>query len=325
VFGMWGRKGLIIAGFFGLLLMGAVTLALWGYGRDPLWSLPPPEHGLQAERTTLPAPDHRLFEHLTLHGKLLGDIVFNLSLPDPLPPKKLPVVLVLGGLVTGADSIRYLKDAGDNAIVSYAWPIPVHLHGVSAFMLQAPGLYHRVMTIPGQGASVLHWLINQPWADAERLSLLGFSQGALAAPSVQDIAAHDGTRVGWTIIAYGGAPLGALLAGNPSMKPAWLGKALAPWVDLVFHSLEPTVHLPRLSGKFLVLEGRDDRLIPEAARNLLREAVPEPKTVISFEGNHMGVGPDKMALLQKIIETSKQWLIENGAINRGPDESPGAI
>jgi hypothetical protein len=33
----------------------------------------------------------------------------------------------------------------------------------------------------------------------------------------------------------------------------------------------------------------------------------------------MGVGPDKMALLQKIIETSKQWLIENSAINHGPD------
>jgi len=90
-------------------------------------------------------------------------------------------------------------------------------------------------------------------------------------------------------------------------------------VDLVFHSLEPTVHLPRLSGKFLVLEGRDDSLIPEAARNLLRDAVPEPKTVITFEGNHMGVGPDKMALLQDIIATSKEWLIKNGAINPGSD------
>jgi hypothetical protein len=44
--------------------------------------------------------------------------------------------------------------------------------------------------------------------------------------------------------------------------------------------------------------------------------VPEPKTVITFDGDHMGVGPDKMALLQKIIETSKTSLIENGAINR---------
>jgi hypothetical protein len=33
----------------------------------------------------------------------------------------------------------------------------------------------------------------------------------------------------------------------------------------------------------------------------------------------MVLGPDKMDLLQKIIETSKKWLIENGAINKGPD------
>lgn len=316
---MWGRKGLIVAGFFGLLLVGAVALAFWAYTRNPLASLSPPEHGLKVERRALSAQDHRHVEHITLHGNTLGNIAFTLSLPDPLPPKKIPVVLVMGGLVTGEDSIRYIKDAGENAIVGYAWPVPVRLHGVSDFMLQAPGLYYSVMTIPGQVASALHWLIEQPWADAKRTSLLGFSQGALAAPSVQDIDAHDGTRIGWTIIAYGGAPLGALLATNPHLKPTWLREAMAPLVDLVFHSLEPTVHLPRLSGKFLVFEGQDDRLIPEAARNLLREAVPEPKTVITFEGNHMGVGLDKMALLQKIIEISKTWLIENGAINKGPD------
>lgn len=86
---MWGRKGLIVAGFLGLLLVRAVTLAFWAYGRDPLLSLPPAEHGLKAERTTLSAPDHHRFEHITLHGKPLGDIAFNLSLTDPLPPKKL--------------------------------------------------------------------------------------------------------------------------------------------------------------------------------------------------------------------------------------------
>jgi len=316
---MWRRIGLIVFGVLGLLLAGAIMLVFWASGRHPLTFLPPPEHGLKADHTTSPSHDNRYVEHIMLHGNSLGDIAFTLSLPDPVPPKKLPVVLILGGHVTGADSISYVKDAGDNIIVGYTWPLPVQLHSVSDFVLQAPDLYHRVMTIPGQVASVLHWLIEQPWADAKRISLLGFSQGALAAPSVQGIAAHDGIRIGWTIIAYGGAPLGTLLAANPHMKPTWLRKALAPLVDLVFHSLEPTVHLPCLSGKFLVLEGRDDRLIPAAARNLLREAVPEPKTVITFEGNHMGVGPDKMALLQKIIATSQKWLIENGAINYGPD------
>lgn len=316
---MWRRKGLTILGVLGLLIVGAVMLVFWTSGRHPLAFLPLPEHGMKAKRTALTAQAHRHVEHITLHGNSLGDIAFTLSLPDPLPPKRLPVVFVLAGHVTGADCIHYINDAGDNAIVGYAWPLPVRLNGVNDFMLQAPGLYHRVMTIPGQVASALRWLIEQSWADAERLSLLGFSQGALAVPAVQDIAAHDGVRIGWTVIAYGGASLGAVLASNPHLKPTWLGKSLAPLVDLVFHSLEPTVHLPRLSGKFLVLEGRDDGLIPEAARNLLREEVPEPKTVITLEGPHMGVGPEKMALLQKIIETSKKWLIENDAINHGPD------
>jgi len=316
---MWGRKGLIVFGFLVLLLVGAILLVYWTSGRQPLVFLPSPEHGLPAVRTRLPAPGNRLVEHLVLHGHALGDIAFTLSLPDPLPSKKLPVVLILAGNVTGANCVRYIKDAGDNAIVGYAWPLPVRLHGVRDFMWQAPDLYHRVMTIPGQIVTALRWLTEQPWAEAERLSLLGFSQGALAVPCVQDLAEHDGIRIGWTIIAYGGAPLGALLAANPHLKPTWLRQALAPLVDLLFHSLEPTVHLPRLSGKFLVLEGQNDGQIPEAARNLLREAVPEPKTVITFEGAHMGVGPDQKALLQKIIKTSKSWLIENGAINKAPD------
>ena len=315
---MRGRKGLIVLGFFGLLLAGAVTLAFWAGGRDPLASLPPPEHGLTAARTALAAPNHRQVFQITLHGNTLGDISFTLSLPDPLPPEKLPVVMVLGGLVTGQDSIRHIKDAGDNALVGYDWPKPLRRRG-PVLMLKGPAIYHSVMTVPGQAASALHWLMEQPWADGQRLSLLGFSLGALAVPALQDLAAQDGTPIGWTIIAYGGAPLGAVLAANPHLKPRWLRRALAPLLDLALHPLEPTLHLPRLSGKFLVLEGRDDRLVPAAARNRLRAAVPEPKTVISFEGTHMGVGPDKMALLQKIVAASKTWLMENGAVNLIPD------
>ncbi len=60
-------------------------------------------------------------------------------------------------------------------------------------------------------------------------------------------------------------------------------------------------------------------MIPEEARSRLRQAVPEPKTVLTFEGIHMGVGPNKMVLLKKIIAASRTWLIENGAINRIPE------
>jgi hypothetical protein len=131
---MRGRKGLIIAGALGLLLTFALTLAFWEYRRDPLSSLPPAEHGLKAGRTVISVQDHRHVEHITLHGNTLGDINLSLSLPDPLPRQKLPIVFVLGGLVTGENSIRYLKDAGNNAIAGYSWPLPTRIHGFSALL-----------------------------------------------------------------------------------------------------------------------------------------------------------------------------------------------
>ncbi len=312
------RLSRILAGFFALLLVAAGLLAFWAYHRDPLAALLPPEHGLQADHQALPAQDGRQVSRLTLHGKALGDIVITLSLPQPLPPGKLPVVLILGGLETSAQSFRHLKDPGANAVASYAWPVPSRLASAGAAIRQAPEFYRRVMAVPGQVASALDWLKTQPWADGERVSLLGFSLGALAVPAALDLAQRDGVHVGWTIIAYGGAPLGAVLAANPSLKSRGLGKPLGPLVDLVFHPLEPTVHLSRVSGKFLVLQAQDDLFIPGAARDRLRDAVPEPKTVITFAGNHMGVGPEKTALLQQIIYASKTWLSDNGAVNPVP-------
>jgi hypothetical protein len=93
---------------------------------------------------------------------------------------------------------------------------------------------------------------------------------------------------------------------------------MGPAVDVLLHPLQPAVNLPQLSSHFLVLEGRDDALIPFEARATLRDAVPDPKDVVVFGGDHMGIGPDKQALLDTIIRTSRAWLINNGAVNAPP-------
>ena len=89
--------------------------------------------------------------------------------------------------------------------MSYAWPLPLRLRGASAFMLNPQSLRarHDDTGTGGLGLALADQAALGRW---EFVSLLGFSQGALAVPGVEDIAAHDGTRVGWTIIAYGGAP-----------------------------------------------------------------------------------------------------------------------
>jgi surfactin synthase thioesterase subunit len=92
-------------------------------------------------------------------------------------------------------------------------------------------------------------------------------------------------------------------------------EALVPFVSIFFHPLEPALHLPNLTGHFLILEGKNDGLIPEAARKRLRDSVPEPKTIVTFEGDHMGVGPEKAKLLETIIATSREWLLRMKAVN----------
>lgn len=221
---------------------------------------------------------------------------------------------MLGELGTGEDNLRDLPDAGDNALVGYDWPIPVRFDGYRS-LPHALGLYQNVMAIPAQVASAIDFLSTQPWADDQRISVLGYSLGALAAPAIEDVAEHDGRNIGWTILAYGGAPLGELLSANPHIKPGWARPIAASLLDVLFHPLQPTEHLAHLTGQFLILEGHEDRLIPEPARARFRDAAPEPKTIITFEGDHMGVGSGKSALLQLIISASAAWLVQKGAVN----------
>jgi hypothetical protein len=298
-----------------LLICAIAGTVFWLDHRDPLSALPPPRHDLAADRGGREQRNHRTVEHIVLHNDALGDIGIVVSLPDPLPDRKLPILLVLGGLGTGENNIRNLPDAGNNAVIGYDWPIPVRFYSSIEAVSRLPDLYARLMAIPAQVASALWWLARQPWADDRRITLMGFSLGALAAPAVEDAAERDGQRIGWTILAYGGAPFGTMIAANPHIKPGWVRPVLAASLDLILRPLQPVRHLARISGQFLVLEGSGDSLIPEAARTRLREAVPPPKTVIAFNSDHMGVGRDKMALLQEIIEASKTWLTEKGAID----------
>ncbi|MDX2027600.1 MAG: hypothetical protein SFW62_03075 [Alphaproteobacteria bacterium] len=297
---------------FLILLAGIIGLGIWMHER----SLPLPEHHLQiAERQAMATAPGRRMEHIVLRSARLGEIGFTINLPDPLPPGKLPIILVMGGLGSGAENTSYITRMGNNAVIGYDWPMPIWLPDGPDLLAAAPGLYRQVMTTPAQAASAVDWAVSQPWADRNRISILGYSLGALAAPAVQDSVQKAGHVVGWTIIAYGGAPLGKILSIEKNVTSPWRRRALELAIDIVLHPLEPTLHLPKLAGSFLILEGKDDTLMPPDARALLRDSVPQPKTVITFDGTHMGVGQSKAVLLEKIIAASGQWLVASGAVN----------
>jgi dienelactone hydrolase len=286
--------------------------------RDPVAALPVARTAPVTVEDRAEGSGGRTLRHVALREPGLGEIRFVVSLPDPLPAGRLPVIVVLGGLARGQDNLAPLPDPGDNAVLAYDWPLPPSLPTGLDLLGRAPDLHRRVLSVPGQVDAALAWATEQGWADPERVSLLGFSLGALAAPAAQRLAEGRGQRIGWTVLAYGGAPIGDLLSDHPLLRPRWAGPPLGAAADLLLRPVEPLRHLPHLGGRFLVLSGRDDRLIPARAAKTLRDATPQPRAEVAFEGDHMGVGPGQRALLDMIIRASTTWLLDQKAVNPPP-------
>ncbi|WP_242392270.1 hypothetical protein [Anaeromyxobacter oryzisoli] len=316
----WARRALRAVAAATLLLLATAAAAIaWLRLQDPVAALPRLAPGARASLVELNGERwrDRTLLHVALDGGAIGRVRFIVSLPHPLPDHRLPVVIVLGGLGGGADSIRALTDAGGdlgpNAVIGYDWPLPRKLPGALWTVLHAPGLRRHALTAPGQVDALLRWASSEPWADTSRVSLLGFSFGAFPTAAVQRIVEAGGTSVRFTVLGYFGATIGAVVAAHPGVKPRWLAPLLGAFADLMLRPVDPSVHLSHLRGRFLVLEARSDRLIAPAAAARARELTPQPRTVIVVEGDHMGVGPAQR-LLARVIRITRAWLVEQGAL-----------
>lgn len=307
------KRVLRIPAALALLLAIAMGVILWQGANDPLASLPRAAAAIPLERHN-EARAGRLFQHVTLSDERLGRIDFTISLPDPLPRTRLPLVVVLGGLGTGEANIRFIDAAGDNAIIGYDWPLPTAFpKGIQA-VTQIPSLRRRALAVPGQVSAMLRWLWAQPWSDPGRISMLGFSLGAIPLAAVERVAQQEGVDIRWTVLAYGGVGLDALVEGDQRIKPAWIRPLLGEGVALLLRPLEPAAHLPHLTGHFLILGASHDTIVDRRASARLEDLTPEPKTIIRIAGDHIGTG-DRQTLLAEAMAATRRWLIAEGAVN----------
>lgn len=314
------RKAATFAAAAILIVAALATTTTWWIRHDPLYFLP---RSASAPTVQLDRVEHRagrVFEHVTLSDTRLESIGFTVSLPDPLPGRKLPLIMVLGGLGTGEHNIRAIHDAGDNIVVGYDWPFARAPR--TSDLLRLPGLRAQVLSVPGQVTTALHWLVAQPWSDADRVSLIGFSLGTVAAPAVQRVATMERIAIGWTVLAYGGAPIAALVRGDARIRPGWFRPLLAFGAELLLAPVDPALHLPGLVGRFLVLGSTDDSIVSEEASRSLEALTPIPKVTIRLPGDHVGTGPDREALLASALAVTRCWLLAGGAVN-SPEFDPG--
>ena len=258
----------------------------------------------------------RIIQQYTIDDSGLGIINIAVSFPNPMPSHPLPVLFILGGLETGFDSVQHVSDIGDNIIVGYNWPINSKLPKGISILTEFPSIYKGIYKSPGQIAKAIEWVSDQSWSEKEKISLLGFSIGAIASPAVQHIIENRGlTNIGWTVLAYGGTNIGQLVNSNPNIKPKW-AKPLFGWIiQLLFNPIDPKEHLEYISGNFLLINGKDDEFIPKESSSLMQKLTPSPKNIILLDGKHMGVGEKQKELLSIIIKETRMWLKQNGAIN----------
>jgi hypothetical protein len=307
----------IVGAGFILAASVALSVVLWTWGYAPS-DFPQAANAPTASTARTERRAGRILRHVTLLDARLGKIGFAVSLPDPAPRCAAPVVFVLGALGTGEHSIGLIHEPGRNAVVDYDWPRLPRRLGPSAL----PALRSEALSIPGQVTAISRWVVAQPWADAHRVTLVGFSLGAIATPAVEHVLLAQDMHVQWTVLADGGAPISAVIGGDQHIRPPWLRSVAAFVGELLLRPLDPALHVSQLKGHFLLISSADDTTISAAASERLAQLTPPPKQIVRMPGGHVGTAGAKIALLNAAITATRRWLIAQGAINASSRGSP---
>jgi pimeloyl-ACP methyl ester carboxylesterase len=312
-------------------LGGAVVLALaitaswaiWERNRDPL-------RALDIGASRLGDVEEQVYPEVTATGELrvyhdvvmatdkIGEIRFTVSRPSD-DHENLPVVIILGGLEIGRESLAYVQEHGPNALISYEYPYSPDYWYEGTPLGEIPAIRRAVLAVPAQLAMVLEWVLEQPWCDRGRVSVLGYSFGALFSPAFHRLAEARGLPLQKGILAYGGVDCELLLMENLGFGSNWQ-RAIVAWLAATaIRPIEPALHVPYLHQEMLLINGKHDTLVPPASFTRLHGLKPDPKEVILLEAGHMH--PRKPDLTAKLVAMSRDWLLQRDLIAVSPGES----
>lgn len=317
----WGFRRILRWGAAGLGAAGLVLalLVLREEVRDPMPLLDLPSGPLvlreaEARIAFTAAGERRRMIDLTFEVVPEGPLRATLSLPEGRGGPW-PVLVILGGLEVGRDSLRYVEFHGPNALVAYAYPQPTRDLYEGHPLLRAGRIRRAALAVPSQVCALVDWIRRQAWADPARVSLLGYSFGAMFVPSSARLAQARNLSLHALVMAYGGADLPRLLAANADLRPAWLRPLAARVVGALLHPLEPALHLPHLRGEALFITGLRDIRVPLPLARRMQSLKPEPKSILDLDEGHMH--PSRPEVNRCIVAASQAWLAEKGAMEWG--------
>ncbi|MCP4639597.1 MAG: alpha/beta fold hydrolase [bacterium] len=150
---------------------------------------------------------------------------------------------------------------------------------------------------------LLDYLLTRDDIDADRLYLVGASFGAITGTAA---AAFD-DRFKAAVLTYGGGNLRSLLSSDAAKSE--LGGFYWPAMQLGAFLLKPADPVRHAAGiaprPVLIQNGTHDQLIPTEAAQALFDAAREPKEMVWYETDHIGLDE---AHVMRVLGETIEWL-----------------
>jgi dienelactone hydrolase len=159
----------------------------------------------------------------------------------------------------------------------------------------------------GDTRRLIDYLVTRPDIATNRIYLCGASYGAITGSTA---AAFDG-RIRAVTLVYGGGSLWKLLEGEALREELGSRRLLAFAIAWYFGSVfDPVKYIGRISPRPVLLQnGKADTLVSPAAAGALQAAAREPKTVLWYEGDHLGKTRDlDIPLATRVLADTLKFL-----------------
>ena len=311
---------IILYGLLTIIGLVIVFILLWvarQHLRDPLDFIDRPIGNLHiAQDSTFQVdflPVDRNYHATILTNTDIVGIRCVISFPLNIPAEGLPVIIILGGLEVGHYTLRYIPDPGHNIIIVYQYPYHPEYWYTGTAINEIPTIRESILSVPSQVLAVRNWAAVQNWSDDERITISGYSFGALFVPAIYRLAEEHKVKIGYGVISYGGADLYRILASNmTNVSQPW--RSIVSWLAITaIRGMEPAYHTSYLTSEFLLINGTRDYQIPESSWRELHRLIQEPKTIKILDEGHMH--PRKTDLTKRLVRISQEWLLQKKAVN----------
>ena len=249
----------------------------------------------------------REYEDVTLDGKNFKNIKFSISYPKTIT-KNENVLLLLDGLETGRDVLKYVPHLKDYVIIGYEYEKNLHRLRKKSVFFHLYSTRKAVLDVPFQIVLLVKWIEKQPWYSQKNVIIIGTSFGAIFVPATYQLAQMNNIKLGPGIMAFGGAGIYDIFYANLKNYNI-LRKPLAYFAYRLFKPIDPVFHLPYIHGRFLIINGTEDENIPSQSVKMLQELTPEPKTIITIDTTH--VSPNRKDIIDEVVKISLDWLEKN--------------